>query len=449
MKIKQLNNLSLNALLITTVIMTVVMTITIYTAFICNNTKKKRFAEIKEHSQLIVDVTHQVIGRLIASYNVNEYEQVLIGEMGRGDILAIIINDNNMGKILGKDTFVNGKIRNGEWEIIDFDSQSSVQKELLKTSCHVVKSDIVYNGNLLGTVEVYGADRFMNIELDEIIQQSMINGVIIALFLITTLLVSIRFIVIDPLHKMIHAISNTDSGGIPLNDIPVAGPSEISSLTITMNNMIGMIRQSRVKLQAHQEDLERIVAQRTRELVREKKNADRANKAKSEFLAGMSHELRTPLNAIIGFSRRMMNKSDLSPEYQKNLEIIHTRGDHLLSLINRMIEISKIEDAPAAVDRIDSVLKELQSGDEFNKPVVLEELCADNIVSGFTVLPAGLTDDFEQAIHNVNVEQMHGLIEQIRGQEPELADILENYVNEFEYEEILSLIQSGRRCRNE
>jgi len=248
---KHLNNLSLDALLITTVIMTVVLTITIYTAFIYNNTKKKRFAEIKENSQLILDVTHQVIGRLIASYHVNEYEQILIGEMGRDDILAIVINDNNMGKILGQDTFVNGKIRNDEWEIIDFDSQNGIQKELLKTSCHAVKNDIVYNGNLLGTVEVYGADRFMNIELNEIIQQSVINGMIISLFLITTLLVGIRFIVIDPLHKMIHAISNTDSDGIPLNEIPVAGSSEISALTITMNNMIGMIRQSRVKLRAH------------------------------------------------------------------------------------------------------------------------------------------------------------------------------------------------------
>ncbi len=107
---KRLSNLSLNALLVITIIITVVMAITIYTAITYKSTKEKRFAEIKEHSQLIIDVTHQVAGGLIASYNVNEYEQVLIGEMGRNDILAIIINDNNMGKILGQETFVNGKI---------------------------------------------------------------------------------------------------------------------------------------------------------------------------------------------------------------------------------------------------------------------------------------------------------------------------------------------------
>ena len=340
---RHLNDLSLNALLITTVIMTVVMTITIYTAFIHNNTEKKRFAEIKEHSQLILDVTHQVIGRFIASYNVNEYEQILIGEMGRSDILAIVISDNNMGKILGQDTFVNGKIRNDEWKVIDFDSQSGVQKELLKKSCYAVKNDIVYNGNLLGTVEVYAADRFMNIELNAIIQRSVINGIIISLFLISALLVSIRLIVINPLRKMIHAISNTDSHGIPLDEIPVAGSSEISSLSKTMNYMIRMIRQSRVRLQAHQENLEETVAERTRELVREKKNADRANKAKSEFLASMSHELRTPLNAIIGFAR-ILDRSRAIPSGEKEeLAIIRRSGKHLLNLINDVLDMSKIE----------------------------------------------------------------------------------------------------------
>jgi len=340
---KCLSNLSLNALLVIVVIITVVVAITIYTIFTYNNTKEKMFTEIKEHSQLIINVTHQVVGQLIASYNVNEYERVLIGEMGRNDILAIIINDNNMGKILGQETFVNGKIRNDGWEIIDFDSQSEFHKELLKKSCYVVKSDIVYKGSFLGTVEVYGADRFMNIELNTIIQLSIMNGVIFSFFLIATLLISIRLIVINPLYKIIHAISNADRDGIPLNDIPISGSSEISSLSITMNYMIDMIKQSRVKLQAHQENLEGIVTARTQELVKEKQNADRANKAKSTFLSNMSHELRSPLNAILGFAQIMTRSRQLDKENQENVGIISRSGEHLLNLINQVLDLSKIE----------------------------------------------------------------------------------------------------------
>ncbi|MDZ7953797.1 PAS domain S-box protein [Nostoc sp. DedQUE09] len=71
--------------------------------------------------------------------------------------------------------------------------------------------------------------------------------------------------------------------------------------------------------------------------------ADAANRAKSEFLANMSHELRTPLNAILGFTQVMSHDRDLSTEHQQNLAIINRAGEHLLNLINDILEMSKIE----------------------------------------------------------------------------------------------------------
>ena len=71
--------------------------------------------------------------------------------------------------------------------------------------------------------------------------------------------------------------------------------------------------------------------------------ADAANRAKSEFLANMSHELRTPLNAILGFSQIMTRDISLSKKHQDNLGIINRAGEHLLDLINDILEMSKIE----------------------------------------------------------------------------------------------------------
>ncbi|MEH2425554.1 MAG: PAS domain S-box protein [Nostoc sp.] len=71
--------------------------------------------------------------------------------------------------------------------------------------------------------------------------------------------------------------------------------------------------------------------------------ADAANRAKSEFLANMSHELRTPLNAILGFTQVMSHDHALSTEHQQNLVIINRAGEHLLNLINDILEMSKIE----------------------------------------------------------------------------------------------------------
>ncbi len=71
--------------------------------------------------------------------------------------------------------------------------------------------------------------------------------------------------------------------------------------------------------------------------------AEQANKAKSMFLANMSHEIRTPLNAIIGFSQ-LMDRGKLSPEVQKDyLTSIINAGEHLLTLINNILELSKVE----------------------------------------------------------------------------------------------------------
>ena len=73
------------------------------------------------------------------------------------------------------------------------------------------------------------------------------------------------------------------------------------------------------------------------------KEAEAANRAKSLFLANMSHELRTPLNAILGFSQLMVRDANLSPENKASLGIINRSGEHLLNLINDVLEMSKIE----------------------------------------------------------------------------------------------------------
>lgn len=80
-----------------------------------------------------------------------------------------------------------------------------------------------------------------------------------------------------------------------------------------------------------------------RELERASQEAEAASRAKSAFLANMSHELRTPLNAILGFAQVMQLDESLSSETQEYISIILQSGDHLLKLINTVLDVSKIE----------------------------------------------------------------------------------------------------------
>ncbi|WP_437915826.1 AAA family ATPase [Sorangium sp. So ce302] len=109
------------------------------------------------------------------------------------------------------------------------------------------------------------------------------------------------------------------------------------------------------ELSAYSERLAREVEQRTAELEAAKQAADRASRAKSEFLSSMSHELRTPLNSVLGYAQLLGRLPDLPAKAANAARIIHTAGTHLLGLINDVLDLAKIEAGkmdvrPTAVD---------------------------------------------------------------------------------------------------
>jgi signal transduction histidine kinase/CheY-like chemotaxis protein len=101
------------------------------------------------------------------------------------------------------------------------------------------------------------------------------------------------------------------------------------------------------QLAEYSRDLEKKVAERTRELNAALEKAEVASRAKNAFLANMSHELRTPLNAILGYSRLLTRGAGVSPE--EGLDIIHSSGRHLLTLIDDILDLSRVEAGKATL----------------------------------------------------------------------------------------------------
>ncbi len=127
-----------------------------------------------------------------------------------------------------------------------------------------------------------------------------------------------------------------------------------------------------------------------------KEKAEQASLAKSQFVANMSHELRTPLNAILGFSQIMANNDNLTDKQRENIKIINSSGDHLLSLIDDVLNISKIESGKIEFQKVDFNLHELLEE--------LEPLFQDKLAKKELTFKLEYHGDIPEYIHTDNTK---------------------------------------------
>jgi two-component system, sensor histidine kinase and response regulator len=198
---------------------------------------------------------------------------------------------------------------------------------------------------------------------------------------------------------------------------PIIQPDGRISHYLSVQEDITRRKQVEEELARHRDHLEQLVAERTRqleetnlilslrsaELEAAREASDAANRAKSAFLANMSHEIRTPMNAIIGLTH-LLRRSVGDPEAQARLQKVSDAADHLLSIINDILDISKIEAGKLSLDE-----------SEFNLEDVVRKACA-------------LVADRAHQKGLELVVDMGGVPTMLRGDPTRLGQMLVNYL---------------------
>jgi len=183
---------------------------------------------------------------------------------------------------------------------------------------------------------------------EHIISVSTTSVVIVALGIVITIVVVRRLL--TPVADLV-ATTTAIADGDLRKRASVTAVGEIGDLARAFNHMAD-------RLQESYESIEKTVEERTAELIR-------ANKAKSDFLANMSHEIRTPMTAILGFSENLLEPDLPESDRLDAIRTIHRNGEHLLSLINDILDITKIEAGKLQLERIRcspfEVVAEIQS----------------------------------------------------------------------------------------
>ncbi|MGD2183925.1 ATP-binding protein [Lusitaniella coriacea] len=283
-----------------------------------------------------------LVGQLLAELDVNTLKQSLLVDRASSTRFVSLLDLQNRVIATTRDDLEAGQPfdRDGNGEIHRIDRNTHIWVPVLpnvakvvrwRKSFYVQKSEI--GGNLPWNLEIEKASAAHLAALDGIYTKSF--AILMAIAILAPLLAKpISRSLVQPLLQLTNLTNNlpdklTEQQSL---QIPASAIAEINTLSSNFQIMAIALQDKFQEIQHANQEIQQA-----------KEAADSANEAKSEFLANMSHELRTPLNGILGYAQILQRNEPLTAKGSNGVDIIYQCGSHLLTLINDILDLSKIE----------------------------------------------------------------------------------------------------------